>query len=156
MILRFLIATAVLTLSGCAITQDVVPNSLEQRHQELCLVRNSEVVQDGFHDVYVRVLEKKGFNVRTLPDKSPVTSCPLVATYEAIYRWDLAIYLARADLRIYADGKEAGRAIYDSLSGGANMNKFIRTEPKLTELIDQLFPKLKAFLQVHPLSAAAA
>ena len=106
--------------------------------------------------MYVRVLEKKGFNVRTLPDKSPTTSCPLVGTYEAIYRWDMAIYLARVDLRMWADGKEAGRAVYDSLSGGANMNKFIRTEPKLTELVDQLFPKLKAYLRTRALSRASA
>jgi len=147
--LHVLVATTVVALSGCAITQDVTPSGLDQRAQELCLVRNSEVVQDGFHDVYVRVLEKKGFRVRTLADKSATTSCPLVGTYEAIYRWDLAIYLARADLRIWADGKEAGHAVYDSLSGGANMNKFIRTEPKLTELVDQLFPKLKAYLRTH-------
>ena len=155
--LRLVIAaTAFVALSGCAITQDVTPSPINQRAQELCLVRNSEVVQDEFHDVYARVLEKKGFKVRSLPDKSPSTACPLVATYEAIYRWDLAIYLARADLRIWADGREAGRAVYDSLSGGGNMNKFIRTEPKLTELVDQLFPKLKAHLRLHPLTAARA
>ena len=112
---------------------------LGQPTQDLCLVRNSEVVQDGFHGVYAQVLERRGFHVRTLPDKSPVDACSLLSTYEAIYRWDMAIYLARADLRVFADGKEAGRAVYDSLSGGANMNKFIRTEPKLTELVDQLF-----------------
>ncbi|MFN5156021.1 MAG: hypothetical protein ACK5IH_07060, partial [Betaproteobacteria bacterium] len=98
----------------------------------------------------------KGFKVRTLPDKSPTTACPLVATYEAIYRWDMAIYLARADLRFWADGKEAGRAVYDSLSGGANMNKFIRTEPKLTELVDQLFPRLKSFLRLPSAREAVA
>ena len=134
-------AAAALALGGCAITQDVSPLKLEQPPQELCLVRNSEVVQDGFHDVYVGVLQKKGFRVRTLPDKSPTNACPFLGTYEAIYRWDMAIYLARADLRIHVDGQQAARAVYDSLSGGANMNKFIRTEPKLTELVDQLFPK---------------
>jgi hypothetical protein len=154
--LRPFVAAAVVALSGCAITQDVTPSGLDQRAQELCLVRNSEVVQDGFHEVYQRVLEKKGFKVRWLPDKSPVTSCPLVGTYEVIYRWDLAIYLARADLRIFADGKEAGRAVYDSLSGGANLSKFIQTEPKLTELIDQVFPKLKAFLRTRSPEKIAA
>ncbi|MDM0044933.1 Sbal_3080 family lipoprotein [Variovorax dokdonensis] len=139
---RFIVlAAVVLTASGCSITQQVSPYTLGQASQDLCVVRNSEVVQDGFHDVYVGVLERKGFLVRSLPDKAPVDSCPLLSTYEAIYRWDLAIYLARADLRVYAEGKEAGRAIYDSLSGGANLNKFVRTEPKLTELVDQLFAK---------------
>ena len=136
---RFVLAAVVVTVSGCSITQEVSPYKLGQPSQDLCVVRNSEVVQDGFHDVYVGVLERKGFRVRTLPDKAPVESCPLLSTYEAIYRWDMAIYLARADLRVFADGKEAGRATYDSLAGGANMNKFIRTEPKLTELVDQLF-----------------
>ncbi|MFP7723630.1 Sbal_3080 family lipoprotein [Lysobacter sp. A3-1-A15] len=150
------LALMALALSGCAITQEVTPSGLNQRAQEVCLVRNSEVVQDGFHEVYVRVLEKKGFRVRTLPDGSPSTACPLVATYEAIYRWDMAIYLARVDLRIWADGREAGRAVYDSLSGGANMSKFVRTEAKLTELVDQLFPKLQAHLRRFPLWQAAA
>lgn len=153
----FVAATVIsLAISGCAITQEVTPSPLSEKGQELCLVRNSEVVQDGFHDVYVRVLEKKGFSVRTLPDKSPSTSCPLVATYEAIYRWDMAIYLARADLRIWADGREAGRAVYDSLSGGANMSKFVRTESKLTELVDQLFPQLQAYLRKSALNRPAA
>ncbi len=153
---RTFLVAAVVALSGCSITQEITPSSLDQRAQELCVVRNSEVVQDGFHEVYERILQRKGFKVRWLPDKSPVTSCSLVGTYEAIYRWDLAIYLARVDLRIYADGKEAGRAVYDSLSGGANMNKFVRTEPKLAELVDQLFPKLKAFLRANPVTRVAA
>jgi hypothetical protein len=148
--------TTTALLAGCAITQDVTPYALEQRPPELCVVRNSEVVQEEFHDVYVRVLEKKGFKTRSLPDKAPINSCPLVATYEAIYRWDLAIYLARADLRVFADGKEVGRAVYDSLSGSFTFSKFIRTEPKLTELVDQLFPKLKAFLQSQPQRSGAA
>jgi hypothetical protein len=139
MIRRLGALVAILVLGGCAITQNVTPVALTQPEQNLCLVRNSEVVQGGFHDVYVQVLERKGFNVRSLPDRSPVDACPLLATYEAIYRWDMAIYLARADLRVYAEGKEAGRAVYDALSGGANMGKFIRTEAKLTELVDQLF-----------------
>lgn len=139
MISRLAAAFLAITVVGCAITQEVSPVKLGESTQDLCLVRNSEVVQDEFHDVYVRVLERKGFRVRSLPDKSPVDACPLLATYEALYRWDMAIYLARADLRVFAEGKEAGHAVYDSLAGGANMNKFIRTEPKLTELVAQLF-----------------
>jgi hypothetical protein len=151
-----LCAIAIASLSGCSITQEIKPYGLEQRPPEMCLVRNSEVVQEEFHDVYVRVLEKKGFKIRTLPDKSPVDSCPLLGTYEAIYRWDMAIYLARADLKVFAEGKEVGRAVYDSLSGSFTLSKFIRTEPKLTELVDQLFPKLKAFLDSLSQRGAAA
>jgi hypothetical protein len=145
-----------LVLSGCTITQNVTPYGLDRGTHEICLVRNSEVVQEEFHDVYVRVLERKGLKVRSLPDKAPVTSCPLLGTYEAIYRWDLAIYLARADLRVFADGTQVGHAVYDSLSGSATLSKFIRTEPKLTELVEQLFPKLRAYLRTQPRAQGAA
>jgi hypothetical protein len=64
---RLAVAFLVLAVVGCAITQEVTPVKLGQPTQDLCLVRNSQVVQDGFHDVYVQVLERKGFRVRSLP-----------------------------------------------------------------------------------------
>lgn len=35
------------------------------------------------------------------------------------------------------------------------MNKFIRTAPKLTELVDQLFTRLKSLLRMHSTPEAA-
>ena len=72
MLSRLGLALLALAVGGCAITQEVTPVKLGQPTQDLCVVRNSEVVQDGFHGVYVQVLERKGFRVRTLPDKSPI------------------------------------------------------------------------------------
>jgi len=51
------------------------------------------------------------------------------------------MYMAFAEITVYSDGKEVGKALYDSLRGGANMSKFIRGEEKIKELVDQLFPK---------------
>ena len=65
-------------LAGCAITQNVSPVA-RAPGGEICLIQNSEVVQDGFHPALVGVLERKGFRVRTLPDKSKPTECPLAA-----------------------------------------------------------------------------
>jgi hypothetical protein len=48
--------------------------------------------------------------------------------------------MAFADIRVYHDGQQVGQATYDSLSGSANMNKFIKGETKVAELVDQLFP----------------
>jgi hypothetical protein len=74
-------------------------------------------------------------------DKSATPGeCPLTSTYTANWRWDLALYLAFADITIYAGGKKVGRAVYDSLGGGGNPAKFINAEKKLQELVDQLFP----------------
>lgn len=134
--------TVLMLLGGCAINQTVKPASAIATNA-ICVIQNNEVVQAGFHPTYVDVLTRKGFNVRTLPEHSPHDTCPLSSSYEAIYRWDMAIYLARADLRIYENGKQVGHANYDALLGGANLNKFIRTETKLTELVGLLFPDKK-------------
>lgn len=89
---------------------------------------------------YARSLSQKGYTVRQLPSGAAVTECPVTSTYTANWRWDLALYMAFADIKIYSNGKLAGHALYDALSGGANMNKFIKGEEKIAELVDQLFP----------------
>jgi hypothetical protein len=78
--------------------------------------------------------------VRLLPPSSPLTECPITSTYTANWRWDLALYMAFADIKVYNNGQQAGQATYDSLHGGANMGKFIKGEAKITELINELFP----------------
>jgi hypothetical protein len=51
------------------------------------------------------------------------------------------MYMAYARLQVFRDGRPAGDAVYDSLRGGANMNKFISADVKTRELVGQLFPK---------------
>lgn len=76
-----------------------------------------------------------------LPACGAASAAP--STYTANWRWDLALYMAFADLRIFTNGKQAGQATYDSLSGGANMSKFIKADEKIGELVDQLFARVK-------------
>jgi hypothetical protein len=63
----------------------------------------------------------------------------MTSTYTANWRWDLALYMAFAEIIVYAEGTKVGSAVYDSLHGGANMNKFINAEAKIRELVDELF-----------------
>jgi len=132
-----LAATAL--LSGCAITQNVKPvGALEAR--EVCVVVNAAVSQPAFLTTYVRVLNEKGYTVRQLQAGSPVTECEVTSTYTANWRWDLALYMAYAEIKVFNKGQPAGEAIYDSTRGGANMNKFVNGENKIAELVNQLFP----------------
>lgn len=124
---------------GCAINQAIKP--VEQFSEaQVCIIVNPAVSQAGFLATYVRVLNEKGFTVRQLPSGSSVTECPVTSTYTANWRWDLALYMAFADIRVYRNGQQSGQAVYDALGGGANMNKFIKGETKITELVNQLFP----------------
>ncbi len=127
-----------LALSGCAIHQTVRPvASLGDR--QICVIDEPNV-KAGFLDAYKRSLSRKGYAVRVLPSSASITDCPVASTYSASWRWDLALYMAYAEIKVYENGKLAGEAIYDSKNGGANMGKFIDAEKKINELVSSLFP----------------
>jgi len=126
-------------LTGCAINQTVKPVERFDG-KEVCIVENTAVRQQGFLATYKRVLTEKGYVVRQLAPGSPLTACPVTSTYTANWRWDLALYLVFADIRVYNNGQQSGQANYDASRGGANLGKFIHGETKITELVNELFP----------------
>lgn len=135
---RIALATIAFGLAGCAIQQTVRPVSAIADRQ-ICVIENP-VVRSGFVEAYKRSLTTRGYDVRQLPANAPVNSCATTSTYTANWRWDLAMYMAYAEMRVFSDGKLVGEAKYDSLRGGANMNKFIDADKKINELVEQLFP----------------
>ena len=108
--------------------------------REVCIVENAAVKQQGFLETYKRVLTGKGYVVRQLPPGSLLTACPVTSTYTANWRWDVALYMVFADIKVYNNGQQSGRAMYDASRGGANLGKFIRGQTKITELVNELFP----------------
>jgi hypothetical protein len=106
--------------------------------REICVIENP-AVRPGFIEAYKRSLTAKGYTVRHLAASGAITQCPVTSTYSANWRWDLALYMAYADIKVYSNGKLVGEAIYDSQRGGANMGKFIEADKKINELVNQLF-----------------
>jgi hypothetical protein len=136
---RHFLVLASAFLAGCAINQTVKPVERFEGTQ-VCIVVNPAVSQKGFLETYTRVLSEKGYTVKQLQAGSAVTECPVTSTYTANWRWDLALYMAYADIKVFSNGQQSGQAVYDAMRGGANMNKFIKGDAKITELVDQLFP----------------
>jgi hypothetical protein len=138
---RFVAILAVsATLVGCAIHQTVRPVERHERLEgrDICVIENP-AVRATFVEAYKRSLTNKGFVVRQLPASAAITQCPITSTYTANWRWDLALYMAYADIKVFSHGNQVGQATYDSMSGSANMNKFIAAERKIDELVNQLF-----------------
>ena len=133
-----LVMTFAFSLSGCAITQSVKPVNTADI-SEVCIVQNPPV-RAGFLQTYVRLLGTKGYKVTQLPPGSTSSACPVVSTYMGLWSWDLALYLSFAEITVFRNGSEEGKAVYDSRGGGANMNKFVKGEEKITELVNALFP----------------
>ena len=136
---HLLLAVLPFALAACAISQKVTPVTALDTKQ-VCIVVNPAVFNEGFLKTYERVLIAKGYQVRQLPVGSSLIECPVLSTYTANWRWDLAMYMNYAEIKVYNNAKPVGEAIYDSRNGGANMGKFISAENKITELVNQLYP----------------
>ena len=127
-------------LSGCSIKQQVDPAKLTATlAPDICLIPGNGV-RDGFTTAYGDALRGKGFSVRTLHMGASPSRCPLSTTYTGNWRWDFALYMSYADIRVFEGGRQVGRAVYDARSGGGRPDKFINAESKIIELTDQLFP----------------
>lgn len=133
-----LIASATI-LGGCAIHQTVKPIENAKNEKQICIIENP-TVKPGFIEAYKRSLSEKGYIVRQLPPSASIVECTITSTYNATWRWDLALYMAYAEIKVYGNGKPIGEAKYDSQRGGANMGKFIDADKKIQELTNQLFP----------------
>ncbi len=125
-------------LSGCAIHQNV--KAVDTVGDTQVCVINNPAVRPSVMAAYLKVLGEKGYTVRQLPESAAITDCKVTSTYQANWRWDLAMYMHFAQFRVFIDGKEKGVATYDATHGGANMAKFIDADKKIAELINQLFP----------------
>ena len=131
-------ALAAAGLGGCAIHQNVRPVERFEA-KEVCVIENPAVKFD-FLPAYRRALEVRGYTVKMLPANAALRDCPIMTTYTANWRWDLAMYMAYAEIKVYNNGQPAGEAVYNALKGGGNMGKFIKGEEKIAELVTQLFP----------------
>lgn len=124
---------AVLTLGGCAtkqVTRAALPDT-----KRLCIIENPRVKFD-FLGAYRKALEERGFEVVVYPETRDVTACPVTTMYTAHWRWDLALYLAYAEMQVYSGGQRAGRAVFN-----ARNSRFINAESTVKEMVDELFPK---------------
>ncbi|MGE3538318.1 MAG: Sbal_3080 family lipoprotein [Candidatus Tectimicrobiota bacterium] len=135
---RAAVLCAVLVLTGCAIHQRIDPVT-RMDTSELCIIDNPDV-RSGFLEAYRSALSAKGYQTKVLDKSASVHDCPITSTYTANWRWDMLMYMAFAQITVYANGKKIGDALYDSLGGSGNMGKFISAETKIRELVDQLFP----------------
>jgi len=129
----------VLLLSGCSIVQTVTPVK-EAGFDEVCIIENP-AVRSGFLEAYRHALEENGYKTRVLPKDASVNDCDVTTIYVANWRWDVALYMQYAHIKVFRQGHVAGEAVYDSTRTGARVDKFIKAEAKVQELTSELFPK---------------
>lgn len=134
--IRLAVLGSIVVLAGCAgAQQNVSPAKLSLK--QMCIVQNPAVSQAGFLDSLQLAMRSRGYEVRMVAPGSGPGACPQVAEYTANYRWDLALYLAYAEIKVYESQKQVGSAVYDARHV-VGPSKFIKGDEKVNELVSQL------------------
>lgn len=134
----FVAIAAAAALAGCAINQTVKPVAASGI-TNLCVKNNPQVMMSDFVKELRSQVEAKGIRTSLYDGERPA-GCKHHMEYTANWRWDMAMYLVFADLRVHEDGLLVGQATYDALGGGLNFSKFGPTADKVRPLVNQLFP----------------
>jgi hypothetical protein len=137
-------AVSTVALGGCSITQDVRPVGANDI-QEVCIQANPQVFMSEFKNELQRQIESLGIRVTRVYEGERPPSCTTRVEYTANWKWDLAMYLTYANLRVYqGSDRLIGEATYDAKMAGLNLGKFGTTAEKLRPLVNQLFAKAAA------------
>jgi len=141
-----------LLLGGCVTaTQQSIPFE-GQKPKEVCIVRHEavrpealETIQAGFqkNGIANRIVdgtyEQKNQKWYPKWNAEEIRGCDAIGFYVANWRWDLASYMAFANIWMTTpDGQHViGQASYDAMRV-AGTSKFIDAADKLLELVDQM------------------
>ena len=97
-----------LAVSGCSITQNIEPAEITNG-SELCIIENVDV-RAGFLKEFEAVLSSKGIPHRVVKESSVPESCEWTSTYVARWKWDLALYMSYAEIKVFHKGSLDGEA----------------------------------------------
>src|SRR5262249_26989862 len=130
------VVLAALAVAGCTITTHVDPLPPGPL-PSLCVRENSAVWSKQFLPALRGELARHGIATTVYGD-APPPACARRLEYEAEWKWDVAVYLRYADLRVYDGETLVGRATYDARGAFARLDKFGHTEDRLRTLVDAL------------------
>jgi hypothetical protein len=126
-----------LLVSACT-SIEVRPLDASAPIKQVCIVENPRVEVSDFVDVMRDGFDRHGMASSVVTAEAAKT-CDVTLTYTALRKWDLAPYLAHAELRLWRDGRQIGSATYHlNGGGGLSLAKWEGTRTKMDPVMDQL------------------
>ncbi|MEO2280681.1 Sbal_3080 family lipoprotein [Pseudoalteromonas pernae] len=150
-----LTAIAAAMLTGCAAKQEVSRYESNTAPKTVCIAKHDSVkegfldaMQEGFrnHDINTRVIdatyEVKHHSFQPKVNADQAQECNAIAFYTANWRWDLALYMAYANIWV-TDPEQKDTLAQASYVTGGGLDKFIDAREKVLELIEQMFAQVQ-------------
>jgi len=137
-----LLLSAGLLAGACTITTQVNPVP-SQRIAAVCIEENDAVWSKEFLPALRAEFERRGI-ATTVYQAAPPSECRHRVEYAANWKWDMAVYLAYADIVVYDGSVVIGQATYDARHAGGRFDKFGHTTDKLERLMTELLRAVNA------------
>lgn len=127
--------------SGCYSLRYSLNDSVRLSEAEKIVVVRNPAVRAGFLDAIEKCLSDKGFVVEVVEPSAEIKDYKYALKYNAIWAWDLLLYLSDAEIRVYENGEQASEATFKVPLGYSNMNpaKYGSAEKKVCKMIDDIF-----------------
>lgn len=111
--MRILILLTVLFMAGCALPVVIQPPAANIKITELCIVDNPKVLMDGFLPELKAQLKSYGIATQTWTAYNP-EGCRYWLEYTANWRWDFAMIMEYAELKLYEHTTLIGYAEFNN------------------------------------------
>ena len=138
MIKTLTIAALAVFLTGCSITQSVVPVGPDKDIEKIYVENNPDVHMKELVNELVIQIKENGIDAEIFEKGGKPVSAKHTMRFTANWAWDMAMYLTYFKATLYEGGEVIGQVEYNAKSGGANMNKFGRTRDKIQPLLQEL------------------
>lgn len=109
---------------------------------EVVIIKDLET-KIGFLHAIESWLEKHKYNYTIAGDDSKHDLDKLTLEYTGIWRWDLAIFLNKAEIEAFHNGQRVGESEYIA-PNNLNMNKYCNAEERIYYLMDIIFGEISA------------
>jgi hypothetical protein len=127
-------------LCACTIIRNVKPIPATDISL-ICIKHNPVVQMEEFRAEVVKQIEAKGIHTQLYVNELPA-ECGYTLEYMANWKWDWAVYLRSADLKVKEGDNLIGRVTYDASGAGGTPAKFGTTAEKIRPLIDEMFAQV--------------
>lgn len=124
-------------LAGCS-TQSVRAPAYNIKPGNVCVIQDSSNRKVAYNSV-IKGLKRKGFSVKRV-GAGQTKNCSRVFSCQSISRWQIANYTSNIHLQYWEHGKLVSEAKYDAPTNEINISKFISTEDKIFQLLNEMLP----------------
>ena len=131
-------------LAGCS-TQSVRAPAYNIKPGNVCVIQDSSNRKVAYNSV-IKGLKRKGFSVKRV-GAGQTKNCSRVFSCQSISRWQIANYTSNIHLQYWEHGKLVSEAKYDAPTNEINISKFISTEDKIFQLLNEMLPGTRTLRQ---------